>query len=354
MSARIAPREGLSSLGGYHSVQVDVDVRLNTNESPYPPPPGWREAYVAAVGDVDFHRYPDRDATQLRERIGALHGVGDNEVFCANGSNEVLQCLLLAFGGHERRALVFEPTYTLHAHITQLTSTGLVTGGRDAGLLVDPDEALALMARHRPEIVFLCSPNNPTGRVEAPEVVAAIVDAAPGLVVVDEAYGQFARWSALSLRPRAAGLVVVRTFSKTWALAGARLGYLVADADVVAGCRAAALPYHLSVQTQLAGLLALDHAEEMAERVRRVASAREHLASALAELPVDTWPSDANFVLFRPRHPDPAAVWTSLVDEGVLIRDFSSRPGLEGCLRVTVGTPEENARFLRALEGILT
>ena len=356
MSARVALRDRLAALGRYHSPQVAARVRLNTNESPYPPPEAWQRALAEAVGAADLRRYPDREATALREAIGELDGVGAEEVFCANGSNEVLQSLLLAFGGAERRALVFEPTYALHAHIAGLAGLEVVAEGRAADLRVGLDVALSALERVQPDVVFLCSPNNPTGRLEDPEVIAAVVDAAPGLVVVDEAYGQFSSWSALSLRDGARGregLVVVRTFSKTWAMAGARLGYLVAHPDVVAGCAAAALPYHLSTQTQLAGVLALGYREEMVERVRRVAADRDELASGLAERAVETWPSDANFILFRPLGKDAAHVWSSLLEDGVLVRDFSSRPGLEGCLRVTVGTPEENARFLDALDGAL-
>jgi histidinol-phosphate aminotransferase len=364
VSALVPLRERLTALGAYHSLQVAAEVRLNTNESPYPPPDAWLRALAEAVSQVDFHRYPDRDATELRAAIAELHGVHPEEVFCANGSNEVLQCLLVAFGGPGRRALVFEPTYTLHAHIAGLTGMEVVCEPRGGDLRIDPGRWRAALERVEPDVVFLCSPNNPTGRLEDPEVVSAIIDAAPGLVVVDEAYGQFSRWSALTLRgagrplrgPAAGateGLVVVRTFSKTWAMAGARLGYLVADPGVVAGCRDAALPYHLSVQTQLAGVLALGYVDEMTDRVRKVADARAELAEGLAALDVETWPSDANFVLFRPRGKDARDVWRALLAEGVLVRDFSTRAGLEGCLRVTVGTPKENGRFLEALAGAL-
>ena len=371
MSARVPLRGQLAALGGYHSAQTAAPVRLNTNESPYPPPVAWRRELAEAVAAVDFHRYPDRNATELREAIAMLHGVVPEEVFCANGSNEVLQCLLLAFGGLGRRALVFEPTYALHAHIAGLVGMEVVSEPRDADFRVDPGRAAAAFERVEPEVVFLCSPNNPTGALEDPGVVAAVVEGAPGLAVVDEAYGQFSDWSAMSLRVDSAppshrsppsppsrpasaeGLVVVRTFSKTWAMAGARLGYLVAHPDVVGGCQAAALPYHLSAQTQLAGLLALRYGTEMAERVRDVADSREQLAKGLNALDVDSWPSDANFVLFRPRGSQARRVWEDLLAGGVLVRDFSSRPGLEGCLRVTVGTPAENERFLEALAGAL-
>jgi histidinol-phosphate aminotransferase len=181
--------------------------------------------------------------------------------------------------------------------------------------------------------------------------VAAVASAAPGLVVVDEAYGQFSPWTALSLRaPTNPGLVVTRTFSKTWALAGARLGYLVADPAVVTACEAVVLPYHLSAQTQAAGLLALRHVAEMEARVARITEERGRVAAALGDLPVDSWPSDANFILFRPREREADDVWGSLLAHSVLIRNCASWEGLKGCLRVTIGTAEENDRFLHALK----
>lgn len=356
MSALIPRREQLAAMGAYRSVQPDVPVRLNTNESPFPPPAAWQEELTSALRAVSFHRYPDRDVTKLRQGIAELHGVTPAEVFCANGSNEVLQCLLLAFGGVGRRALLFEPTYALHGHIARLTATEVAVGGRDADLRIDAAAAARLVAELQPDVLFVCSPNNPTGRSEEPAVVRGLVAAAPGLVLVDEAYGQFSSFSALDLRGGAGGsdgLVVVRTFSKTWAMAGARLGYLVADPEIVEGCRRAALPYHVSVQTQVAGLLALGHVREMEDRVRAVATARDRLADGLAALDVEVWPSDANFCLFRPRHVSGRVVWEALLSRGVLVRDFTTVAGLEGALRVTVGTPEENTRFLEALAEVL-
>ena len=336
---------------GYHSPQVDAEVRLNTNESPFAPPDEWREELRAALEEVSFHRYPDRPATELRQAVADLHGVTPDEVFCANGSNEVLQSVLLAFGGPGRRALLFEPTYALHSHIARITGTEVVEGQRDDTFLIDPQDAERLIAAGRPAITFLCSPNNPTGRAEPSDTVERVARVAPGLVVVDEAYGQFSSWTALGLRgPAQPGLVVTRTFSKTWALAGARLGYLVADPGVVEACEAVALPYHLSAQTQLAGLLALRHVPEMEARVARITEERGRVAAALNDLPVDSWPSDANFILFRPRERDADGVWRSLLAHSVLIRNCASWEGLKGCLRVTIGTPEENDRFLQALK----
>jgi histidinol-phosphate aminotransferase len=344
-------RPDLQLTEGYHSPQVEAEVRLNTNESPFAPPDAWREELLAALAEVSFHRYPDRPATELRQAVADLHGVTPEEVFCANGSNEVLQSLLLAFGGPGRRALVFEPTYALHSHIARIAGTEVVEGARDDEFLIDPQHALELLGAQRPDVTFLCSPNNPTGRAEPPETVAAVSAAAPGLVIVDEAYGQFSPWSALVLRgPEQPGLVVTRTFSKTWAMAGARLGYLVADPAVVAACESVVLPYHLSAQTQMAGLIALRHVPEMEARVARISEERGRVATALGDLPVDSWPSDANFILFRPQDRDATDVWQALLDHSILIRNCAAWDGLRNCLRVTIGTADENDRFLHALK----
>ncbi len=347
-------RDDLVELTGYHSPQVDVPVRLNTNESPYPPPREFREALAEAVRDMSLHRYPDRSAAGLREATAGFLGQPTERVFCANGSNEVLQTLLLAYGGAGRRAAVFRPSYLLHEHIARITGTEVVGGERRDDFTVDPSHARRVLDEARPEITFLCSPNNPTGVVEARETLEAVVDAAPGLVVVDEAYGEFAGWSALELVGDDVPLVVVRTFSKVWSLAAVRLGCCVASPRVVEELGTVTLPYHLSSFTQRAGILALDFRDEMRRRVDDVVAERERLVAGLERLEgVTVYPSGANFVLFRPR-PEGAVVWQGLLDRGVLVRDCSSWRGLEGCLRVTVGTPEENDRFLTGLEEVLS
>ncbi len=237
-------RADLRAMEGYHSPQVDVAVRLNTNESPEPPPAAWRDAFAAEVSRLDWHRYPDRSAAELRAAIAALHGVEPGQVFAANGSNEVLQTVLLAYGGAGRCVATFEPTYQLHSHIARVTGTEVVEGERAADFSLDLDEVRRVVASAQPVVTFLCSPNNPTGMVDTEDVVREVLDLAPGLVVVDEAYGQFAPWSALALVDDDRPLVVTRTFSKTWSMAAARLGYLVGP--VVARDRArqggAALP----------------------------------------------------------------------------------------------------------------
>ncbi|MHB1890298.1 MAG: histidinol-phosphate transaminase [Acidimicrobiales bacterium] len=352
----VVMRPDLSAMVGYHSPQVDAEVRLNTNESPIAPPGSWSAELAREIGRIELNRYPDRRARKLREALASYHDVSPEQVFCANGSNEVIQCLLLAFGGPGRKALVFEPTYALHSHIARVTGTGVCSAPRDESFRIDPDAAVSLFGAQSPEVTFVCSPNNPTGAAEDPGVVAAIEVAAPGLVVVDEAYGQFARWSALDLL-RDAGpgghLVVTRTFSKTWAMAGCRLGYLVGTPAVVEACEAVALPYHLSSLTQAAGLLALGYAGEMERRVAAIVEERGRVAAALSGMAVTTWPSEANFILLRPDAASSSEVWERLLSQSVLVRDCSTWPGVEGCLRVTIGTPAENDRFLEALDSAL-
>jgi histidinol-phosphate aminotransferase len=347
-------RDDLVELDGYHSAQVTVDVRLNTNESPYPPPPAWREALLEELEATPFHRYPDRQAVALREALAELHGVEPAQVLAAKGSNEVIQALCLAYGGPGRSAAVFEPTYALHSHIPRLTGTSVAAGQRRPDFTLDPAEVQRVLAAATPAITFLCSPNNPTGLVEPPDLVHATLAGAPGLVVVDEAYGQFARWSALSLVADDVPLVVTRTYSKTWSMAACRLGYMVAPAEVVAAAESVLLPYHLDAATQVAGRLALRFRDEMEARVAALVAERERLAAGLARLAVDAWPSEANFILFRPRGLDGTPVWKGLVERSVLVRDCSSWPGLGGCLRVTVGTPEDDDAFLAALTEVLS
>jgi histidinol-phosphate aminotransferase len=352
------PRPGVTELSGYHSPQLDVDVRLNTNESPYPPPPEFVTAWLDALQLVPLHRYPDRGAADLRAALGARAGQPTQRVFCANGSNEVLQTLLLAYGGAGRGALVFEPTYALHSHIARITGTDVVVGARASDFRVSSTEAGMLVATERPAVVFLCSPNNPTGTVEprvtVESLLSSVMDHGPGLLVVDEAYGEFADWSAVELVGDDVPLVVVRTYSKVWSLAALRLGFAVGPADVVAELDKVVLPYHLSAPTQLAGITALRFDEQMRGRVDALVRERHRLVSELARLPgLVVFPSGANFVLVRCAG-DGHRLWERLVDAGVLVRDFSRWPRLEDCLRITVGTAEENDRLLSALTDAVT
>lgn len=347
-------RDDLRALEGYHSPQVSVRVRLNTNESPAPPPSAWRDALAAEVSRIAWHRYPDRAALELRQAIAATHGVRPDQVFVANGSNEVLQTLLLTYAGHGRTVATFEPTYQLHAHLARISGATVAEGERAADFSLDLDEVERVLDAARPIVTFLCSPNNPTGLVEPEANVRAVLAKAPGLLVVDEAYAQFAPWSALDLVDDDRPLVVTRTFSKTWSMAAARLGYLVGPASVVAELEKVVLPYHLDAAKQIAGRLALGFVDEMEERIHAVVSERERIGEALREMPLEVWPSGANFILFRPLTRSGREVWQALVERSVLVRDCSSWPRLDDCLRVTVGTPAENDEFLAALAAVLS
>ena len=349
------PVDNLGTLEGYHSPQVDVDVRLNTNESPYGPPPGPGTGGSRCVRARPRRRRPTRAARELRTGIAGLHGVSPDQVFVANGSNEVLQTLFLTYGGPGRAAALFEPTYAMHRQIAHLTSTEVRSGERGPDFKLDLTEVKRVLEAGGPTLTFVCSPNNPTGGAEPREVVDEVLGLAPGLVVVDEAYGQFSSWTALDLVADDQPLVVTRTYSKTWSMAGSRLGYLVGPASVVRELEQRVLPYHLDVLKQRAGLLALRYTAAMEERVAALVTERERIVAGLSELPVEQWPSDANFVLFRPLHRSGDDVWQGLVDRSVLVRNCSSwgHDRLIDCLRVTVGTPDEDDRFLSALAEVL-
>ena len=357
MPERPSARPEIAALEGYHSPQVDVEVRLNTNESPFPPPEGWVDALADALRDLRLNRYPDRAAGELRGALAARYGVDAQQVFCANGSNEVIQSLFLAYGGFGRSVAVFEPTYTMYAQIARFTGTRVVRGCREPDFSLDLPTVAALLDAERPNLVVLCSPNNPTGTLESGNLISEVVEAAGsygGLVVVDEAYGQFSPHSAVDLLDNDWNLVVSRTFSKTWAMAGARIGYLLAPSWCVAELEKVALPYHLDAFKRVAGELALAHGSAMDQRISILVSERERMAAALKALSVTAWPSAANFILFRPETRPGREVWQDLIDRSVLVRDFTTMEGVEGCLRVTIGTGEENDRFLEALREALS
>ncbi len=306
---RISIRNDLGALEGYHSPQVSVRMRMNTNEAPSAPPDAWRKAYAAEIATIDWHRYPDRAATALRSKLAEHHGVGIDNVFAANGSNEVLLAVLLTFGGAGRTVATFEPTYQLHGHLARISGATTVEGTRNADFTLDPAEITRVCAEYSPDVTFLCSPNNPTGLVEPRQAIDTLIANAPGLIVVDEAYGQFADWSAEELLDEELPLVVTHTFSKTWSMAAVRLGYLIGPTWLIAELDKVVLPYHLDTAKQIAGRLALDFVGEMNARVDAIVAGRAMIETALRHLDVDYWPSGANFILFRPRAIDAKAVW---------------------------------------------
>jgi histidinol-phosphate aminotransferase len=337
----------------YGAPQLDVAVRLNTNENSTPPPPKVCEAILTAVEAVlpTINRYPDREALALRStladyltRFAGATGLDDRRVWAANGSNEVQQQLLQAFGGPGRGVLGFTPGYSMHPLLAAGTGTAWVAEPRGADFGLTPEAAAKAVRRHAPDLVFLCSPNNPTGTALDLGVVDAVLAAAPGMVVVDEAYAEFARdgtASALALLPGHPRLVVTRTMSKAFGLAGARVGYLAAHGSVVDALRLVRLPYHLSALTQAAALAALAHAETLLGTVEAIKVQRDRIVAELTGLGYRVADSDANFVLFG-HFADQAAVWRAMLERGVLVRDV----GLAGWLRVTAGTRAETDAFL--------
>ncbi|GAA0923683.1 histidinol-phosphate transaminase [Nonomuraea longicatena] len=348
-------RDDLRGKSPYGAPQIEVPVLLNTNENPYPPSKSLVDDLAEEVRRTagGLNRYPDRDALELRADLADFlgHGLRAEQVWAANGSNEVLQQILQAFGGHGRTALGFEPSYSMHPIITGGTSTEWVDGLREDDFTLDAARAVAAVERHRPDIVFLTSPNNPTGTALPLETIRRVLAAAPGMVVVDEAYAEFRREgvpSALSLLPEHPRLIVTRTMSKAFAMAGTRLGYLAAHPAVVEALLLVRLPYHLSTLTQTAARVALRHREELLGTVDALRRSRDETVTWLRAQGLTVADSDANFVLFG-RFPDRRAVWEKLLERGVLIREV----GPPEWLRVSIGTDEEMAAFRAALEGVL-
>jgi histidinol-phosphate aminotransferase len=345
-------RDELRGLTPYGAPQLDVPTRLNTNENSYPVPDEVVDAIAKAVqGELrELNRYPDRDATALRTDLAAYlgHGLTATQTWAANGSNEILQQLLQVFGGPGRVALGFTPAYSMHPLIALGTGTEWMDGRRGDDFDLTAGSAVAQVEAHRPDVVFLCSPNNPTGTALPLDVVRAVAAVAPGVVVVDEAYAEFARPgtpSALTLLPEHPRLVVTRTMSKAFALAGARLGYLAADPAVVDAIQLVRLPYHLSALTQAAARAALGCAATLLATVEAIKDERDRMVAGLRGRGLRVADSDANFVLFGGL-PDSRALWQRLLDHGVLVRDV----GLPGWLRVTAGTPAETDAFFTALD----
>lgn len=339
----------------YGAPQLDVPVQLNVNENSYEVPPVVARSIVDAVAAEVAHlnRYPDREFTALRKALAeyleqqAGVRLDVQQLWAANGSNEVLQHLLMAFGGPQRRALGFVPSYSMHELISRATGTEWIAGRRDEHFDLSAADAVAQVEQHDPDVIFLCSPNNPTGTALRPEVVTAVLAASRGVVIVDEAYFEFARpgtRSALGLLAEHPRLVVSRTMSKAFAFAGARVGYLAAAREVVDALRIVRLPYHLSALTQAAATAALAHSDILLSNVQALKDQRDRIVTTLTAWGLTPVPSDSNFVLFGGLD-DPTATWQALLDRGVLIRDLH----IPGHLRVNAGTPEETTAFLAAL-----
>jgi histidinol-phosphate aminotransferase len=337
----------------YVSPQLDVAARLNTNECPHPLPEGFFTQLAEAVRDLPLHRYPDGQMTRLREELAAHHGHTLEGTWTANGSNEVLTELLLAYGGPGRTAMVFEPTYLLHSRLSWLTHTEVIPLELEQPFTID-DDAIAGALELDPDVIFVCSPNNPTGNAQPLEAVTSLAERTSALVIVDEAYIEFGGESALKLVADHPNVAVVRTFSKAFAMAGARLGYVLTSPEVVADLQRVRLPYHMSALAQAAGIVALRHTTDALSLLDSIRAQRDRLVRELGEVPaLIVFPSDANFVLFVPPQPhDAKQIWQGLLDRGVLVRDLTAV--VPNALRVTAGAEHEVDLFLSALQEVLS
>ena len=347
-------RDNLRGLTPYGAPQLHVPVALNVNENTHGIPEEVAQDIVAAlaVAVTTVNRYPDREFTELRVALSRYlgHGLTRENIWAANGSNEVLQQVLQAFGGPGRSVLGFAPTYSMYPLLASGTGTRWIAGGRDAEFELSPATAVEWVDRVAPDLVFLCSPNNPTGTPLSLETIAAVYSATDGIVVVDEAYAEFGapeEPGALTLLPGRERLLVSRTMSKAFAFAGARVGYLAADPAVTDALRLVRLPYHLSALTQAAAVAALAHTPAMLAMVDDIRSQRDRLVSELARLGYSPRRSASNFVLFGGVE-DPRATFEALLAEGILVRDV----GIPGHLRVSAGTEAETTSFLDALEAL--
>jgi histidinol-phosphate aminotransferase len=344
-------RDDLRGRSPYGAPQATVPVALNVNENTHPIPEDVVDDVMASMRKAvqEANRYPDREFAALRESLAGYlgHALTAAHIWAANGSNEVLQQLLQAFGGPGRSVLGFAPTYSMYPLLASGTGTAWIAADRAADFEITPEHAARWVADRRPDVVLLCAPNNPTGTPLSLDVIEAVYDAAPGMVIVDEAYAEFMPAdapSALTLlqgRPR---LVVSRTMSKAFAFAGVRLGYLAADPAVADALRLVRLPYHLSVLTQAAAVAALRHADEMLATVRDIVAERDRISARLAELGYVVYPSGSNFVLFGGVD-DPQGTFLALRDRGILVRDV----GIPHHLRVSAGTEAETSIFLDAM-----
>lgn len=351
-------RDDLRGLHPYGAPQLDVPILLNVNENTFGVPADAKEAILKAVElELDgLNRYPDREFTELRRSLAAYlgHDLSEENIWAANGSNEVLQQLLQAFGGPGRTLLSFPPTYSMYPLLAAGTGTEYLAGVRGEDYSLSADSAAEQVARHAPNIVVLCSPNNPTGTALGLDVVEAVYaagEASNTMVIVDEAYAEFSRLgtaSALMLLPGRPRLVVSRTMSKAFALAGARLGYLASAPEVTDAVRLVRLPYHLSAITQATAVAALRNSESLLANVESIKVQRDRIVHELGELGLAPAPSDSNFVFFG-GITDPHALWKALLDNGVLIRDV----GIPGHLRVTAGTEAETTAFLDLMKRLV-
>jgi histidinol-phosphate aminotransferase len=352
-------RDALRPLSPYGAPQVPAQASLNTNENPYPPSTTLQKSITDAVANIaaNLNRYPDRDATKLREQladyINELSGTkfSAENIWAANGSNEIIQSIFLAFA--QGSVLGFTPSYSMHPLIAKTTGAQWIDGKRNADFSLNTADAVAQILAHKPLLTFITTPNNPTGGAVTIDSIQMLADAAKavgGLLVVDEAYAEFSQEiSAVTLIANNPHVIVIRTMSKAFAFAGARVGYLVSDQAVKDAMMIVRLPYHLSALTQAAALVAIDHRAELLGGVSTLIAAREKIVSELHAMGLTTIPSSANFVLFTGFKQEAPQLWAAMLEKGVLIRDV----GLSGYLRVTIGNEAENQLFVSALKELI-
>lgn len=351
-------RENLRGLSPYGAPQIDVPIQLNVNENTHPLPPAVVEAIAQEVAKAatTLNRYPDREFTELRELLADYlgHELRAENIWAANGSNEILQQILQAFGGPGRSVMSFVPTYSMYPLLASGTDTSFIAGTRAADFTLSAESAASQVREHRPNIVILCSPNNPTGTALGLDVIKAVYEAASennAIVIVDEAYAEFAladTKSALGLLPGRQRLIVTRTMSKAFALAGARLGYLAAAPEISDAIRLVRLPYHLSAVTQATAIAALKNVDALLAEVEQIKTQRDRIVTRLTELGLQPSVSDSNFVFFGGLQ-DPEAIWQGLLEAGIIVRNN----GIPGTLRVTAGTEAETTAFLDRLSELL-
>jgi histidinol-phosphate aminotransferase len=352
-------RESLRPLSPYGAPQVPAQASLNTNENPYSPSASLQKAITDAVAKVaaDLNRYPDRDATVLRTKLATYINEGSrtnftaDNIWAANGSNEIIQSIFLAFA--QGPVLGFTPSYSMHPLIAKTTGAQWIDGKRNPDFSLNTKDAVAEIIKHKPTLTFITTPNNPTGGAVTIDAIAVLAEAAKsvgGLLVVDEAYAEFSQeQSAVTMISKNPHVIVIRTMSKAFAFAGARVGYLVSDQAVKDAMMIVRLPYHLSSLTQAAAQVAIDHRAELLGGVSTLIAAREDLINALHQMGLQTVPSSANFILFTGFKQDAPQLWSALLEKGVLIRDV----GLSGYLRVTIGNEAENQLFISALKELI-
>lgn len=343
----------LATLVPYDPGFTQVDVLLSANENSFGVPEDVRAAMQRATEGIALNRYPDPMANELRDAIAAWHGVSRGNVVVGNGGDEIIFNLLLAFGGAGRTLIDCPPTFSIYGLYAQITGTNVMKVPRNADSFELDTDAIDKAAAQA-NIIMITSPNNPTGNLADLAWVDRLASSTKALIVMDEAYVEFADEgaSSVALLRKHDNVCILRTFSKAFGLAGVRCGYLLAPQAVVDGMSAVRQPYSVDVCAQAIARVAVERREAFIPAIETIRAQRELMIEGLNAIEgVRVWPSAANFILVR--LPNAHEAHLRLRDEhSILVRDFSRTPGLDNCLRITVGTPEENRRVLDAMEAL--